>query len=75
MTELNNDQLTSEASKADFTEFIYIFLFEISVNIGLKLQTFGKEKKGIYLQRQFCEVPVLTDDQHFLILCWGFGIQ
>ena len=44
--EASNDQLTSATSRADFTDFMCIFLFGISVNIGLSFQSFGKEKKG-----------------------------
>ncbi len=44
--EASNDQLTSATSRADFTDFMCIFLFGINVNIGLSFQTFGKGKKG-----------------------------
>jgi hypothetical protein len=46
MMEASNDQLTSAASRADFTDFVCIFLFGISLNIGLSFETFGEEKKG-----------------------------
>jgi hypothetical protein len=68
MTGENNDQLTSEASRADCTDFIHIFLFGISFNTGLSFYLLFGKKRGIFLQSRFCD-PVHIDHQYFLIRC------
>jgi hypothetical protein len=48
MMEASNDQLTSAANRADFTDFICILLFGISVNI---IPDFRKREEGEFIYR------------------------